>query len=466
MEYTAGKIAEITGGRLLAGDPDTRLHHISFDSRTMQGEDLFVPTVGEKVDGHRFIQSAFANGAAATLTAREDVLPEKAGEDGHAYILVDDTIAALQAIGRFHRLHALKMPVIGVTGSVGKTTTREMTMAALSAGGRVTGSKGNMNSQLGVPVTLCHMDETADFAVAEMGISLPGEMEKLVSMVRPDIALVTNIGVAHIENLGSREGIRDEKMHIADLLPEGGCAVLNADEPLLAGYRGGRFRTLYYGLGPEAEVFAKDLVLGETASFTAVFPASLLGAAKEVPVQLSVPGEHHVMDALAALSVAAVLGEDPDAAAASLASYGGFAGRFERIPLGDLLLIDDSYNANPVSMKASLASFSHVGAKRRIAVIADMLELGPDAPKMHREVGEFAASLPIDLFVTVGDTMKEADAALAAAGKTILHADNAEKAASLVCELAAAGDAVLLKGSHSMGLSAVRKALSSALSQQ
>ena len=285
MEYTAGQIAKITGGRLISGREDILLRHVSFDSRAMLGEDLFVPTIGEKTDGHRFIRSAFANGALASLTSRDDVLPAEAENDGRAYILVEDTVAALQRLGRRHREQALKMPIVGVTGSVGKTTTREMTMAALSAGGSVTGSIKNMNSQLGVPVTLCHMDETADFAVVEMGISEPGEMERLADMVRPDIALVTNIGVAHIENLGSREGICREKMKITDHLPEDGCAILNGDEPLLLACRESRrFRTLYYGLGPEAAVTAKDIALGETASFTAVLPASLRSGAGEIAV--------------------------------------------------------------------------------------------------------------------------------------------------------------------------------------
>lgn len=467
MEYTVRQIAEITGGKLLYGDPETLLHHITFDSRAMLGDDLFVPVAGERVDGHRFIGGAFACGATASLTAHEDAVPSgDALPAGRAVILVDDTLAALQTIGRYHREHALKMPVVGVTGSVGKTTTREMTMAALSAGGRVTGSIKNMNSQLGVPVTLCHMDETADLAVAEMGISLPGEMERLTAMVQPDIVLVTNIGIAHIENLGSREGICREKMKIADRLPEGGAAVLNGDEPLLRSYAENKpFRTVFYGLGPDCEVTAKDVDLGESASFTAVFAPSLGGEKKEVFVQLTVPGEHHVMDALAALAAAAVLGVDLEAAAAELASFGGFSRRWERVRLGGLQLIDDSYNANPVSMKASLASFARVAAKRRIAVLADMLELGPESPAMHGDVGGFAASLPIDIYITYGTDIAKADAALAAAGRTVLHAQDAEDAARIACEVAADGDAMLLKGSNSMRLDVVRRRLTEEMNQ-
>ena len=204
---------------------------------------------------------------------------------------------------------------------------------------------------------------------------------------------------------------------------------------------------------------AKDIDLGETASFTAVFAPSLYGEKREVFVQLTVPGEHHVLDALAALSTAAVLGADPDGAAAALASFGGFSRRWERIRLGSLQLIDDSYNANPVSMKASLASFARVPADRRIAVIADMLELGPEGPAMHRSVGEFAAELPVDIFLTVGTAMEQADAALAAAGKTVLHAADAEGAARILCGIAACGDAVLLKGSNSMRLDKIRNRL-------
>ncbi len=468
MEYSLREITEITGGRLLYGDPEALVHHVTFDSRSMQGDDLFVPVIGERTDGHRFIKSAFAAGASASLTSRADAAPEEEREItasdpascGHGCILVEDTVAALQQLGRYRREHELKMPFVGITGSVGKTTTREMTMTALSAAGTVTGSLKNMNSQLGVPVTLCHMDETADYAVAEMGISIPGEMDRLAFMVQPELAIVTNIGVAHIETLGSREGICREKMKITDRLPESGFAVLNADEPLLLAYKEQkRFRTLYYGLGPDAEVTASDIIYGDGVSFTAHLPEWLAGAKKEIPVRLSVPGEHHVMDALAALSAAAILGAAPEEAAWALASFGGFTRRWERVNIGKMLLIDDSYNANPVSMQASLVSFAGLQADRKIAVIADMLELGPDGPAMHRETGRFAAALPIDIFITLGDSMTEADRELTKAGKTVRHAATADEAADAVREYASGSCAVLLKGSHSMGLDRVRERL-------
>lgn len=461
MKLTIGKIAEIVGGRLVCGDPATLIGHIAYDSRTMRGDDLFIPVKGERVDGHDFIASAFTNGAAATFCAREDVLPAK-GSDlaDKPFVQVEDPTAALQKLGVFMR-DGFGGKVIGITGSVGKTTTREMTMAALRGGGSVTGSEKNLNSQLGVPVTLCHMDETADFAVLEMGISIPGEMVKLTKMVRPKTVILTNIGVAHIEYLGSREGICEEKMHIADLMGPEDTAILNGDEPLLreAAKKAG-CRTLFYGLEAGNDVTAENIELGDTAEFTAVLGPKVPGGARRIPVALSVPGSHNVMNALAALTAAAVLGVDAEAAALSMQSFGGFSRRLERFDLGTLHVIDDSYNASPVSMKAALEVLCRAKGGRKIAALADMRELGKESASLHREVGTFAAALPVDVFVTLGHEIAYLEEPLKAAGKNLIHAESPEDAADILKKLLAADDVLLLKGSNTMGLDKVRKLIS------
>ena len=436
-------------GRLLGGDPLTPVRHVSFDSRDIPEDTLFVPTRGARVDGHDFIEKAFAAGAAATLTEREEI-----PRGTHPAVLVEDTTAALQRLAAKERMN-YRGRVIGITGSVGKTTTREMVKAALSAGYTVTGSEKNMNSQLGTPVVLCHMDYEAQRAVIEMGISEPGEMKKLVSMVRPHAVAVTNIGVAHIEYLGSREGICEEKMHIADTLGEDGVAVLNGEEPLLTAYRD-RLpgRVLTYGLEENMDVYGTNLELGDTASFTAVFKEDGL----RVPVRLSVPGRHNVMNALAALVLARAEGVDPAAAAAALEGFGGFKRRLERIRIGEQTLIDDSYNAGPPSMKAALDVLARATG-RRIAVLADMLELGEDSARLHREVGEYAAALPIDLYICMGKEIRALEEALAEAGRTVFHTENLEETLELVKKVAAAGDVLLLKGSNSMRLDEIVRGL-------
>ena len=449
MDKTIAEIARLTGGTLLCGDPETRIRHVSFDSRSMLGDDLFVPVRGAKVDGHRFIGGAFSNGAAATLTDRKEI-----GTDGRPAVLVEDTTAALQKLGAALR-DEYPGRVIGITGSVGKTTTREMVKAALGAGLSVTGSEKNMNSQLGTPVVLCHMDQSAQAAVMEMGISEPGEMKKLVAMVRPHSVVVTNIGVAHIEYLGSREGICEEKMHIADCMGPDGTAVLNGEEPLLRAYKEKLpGRVLFYGLDPEQDVYARDVRQEESTRFTAVFKEDRL----EVPVTLSVPGIHNVMNALAALALARAEGVDPAAAAAALQRFTGFGRRLERLKAAGLNLIDDSYNAGPPSMKAALSVLAAEKGKKT-ALLADMLELGSASAKLHREVGEYAASLPIDRFICYGEEIRQLEEPLRAAGREVLHTDSPEAALELVKKIVRPGETLLLKGSNGMRLDKVRKGL-------
>ncbi len=441
------------GGRLLQGDPAQTVEHVSFDSRSMLGKDLFIPIRGEKVDGHRFIAGAMAAGAAASLTA------EAEAEAPGPLILVKDTVLGLQRLAS-HLRREFEGPVVGITGSVGKTTTREMTMAALRAAGPVTGSLKNQNSQLGLPTTVCHMDYSAWAAVLEMGVSEPDEMERLVQVARPELALVTNIGVAHIQNLGSREGICREKMRITEHLGEKGTAVLCGDEPLLRAYQDKLLaRTLYFGMDQKSDVYPENLMPEGLPAFTAVLKKSVLGETLKIPVRLSVPGSHNVMNALAALTAAAVLGVDPEKAAESLEGFSGFARRLEQAEVGGLRLIDDSYNASPVSMKAALEVLAAAPGSRRVALLADMLELGPDSRSMHREVGEFAADLPIDLYITLGEEIKALEGPLTEAGKTVMHAATREEAVTLIRAMTDPGDVLLLKGSNGMRLDLVRAAL-------
>ncbi len=453
MELSIQQICEITHGTLLCGDGGTMIRRLSFDSRDIPGDCLFIPTIGARVDGHDFIGGAFDKGAAAALTSRGDVIrPDK------PHVLVADTQKALEALGAYARSR-FRGPVVGITGSVGKTTTRELTKAALSAGGRVTGTMKNMNSQIGTPVVLYHMDQDADRAVMEMGISEPGEMKDLVNMVHPTLAVVTNIGVAHIEHLGSREGICAEKMHITDELGPEAWAVLNGDEPLLKAYREKLpCRVLTYGMQDDNDLTARDIEEGDGVRFTAVFNSALTGY-REVPVTLMIPGLHNVMNALAALGAAWALGIDPALAALSMGTFSGFSRRLERKRLGGLTLIDDSYNASPPSMKAALDVLDKTSGRKKIALLADMLELGDDAPALHREVGVFAAGLSIDTFILYGRLVCEMAAPLLDAGKTVMLCATREEALQKAIETAAAGDVLLLKGSNSMGLDKIAAAL-------
>ena len=477
MEIRVKEIAQAAGGSLLCGDSLTPLRHISIDSRAMRGDDLFVPLIGEKNDAHRFIGQAMENGAAAALTSRHETAPK--GFTG-ALIRVEDTKAALQAIGAYIR-RRLCIPLVGITGSGGKTTTREMTAAALSAAFRTFKTPANHNSQVGVPITISEIGRDDEIGVLELGMSEPGEMEVIARLAAVDAAVFTNIGVTHIENLGSRERILEEKLHIQDGMKPGGAVFLNADNDLLKTARIREdLRVITYGTGPDADYRAEEIRSeGGFASFI------LAHGSARTPVRLGVMGEHNISNALAALAVADSFGVSPEQAAAGLSRFTGFEGRQQVETAGGVTVIDDTYNASPDSMKAGLRVLSSFEGGRRIAVLADMKELGPDAPRFHREIGIFLQNQPVEELITYGELAAEIAAAAAEAPPAGIGsgADPARDADAgncvsrmaragqgvhtkcfkegemdaLLCYLEGLlqeGDTVLFKGSHSMGLGA------------
>ena len=450
INVTVKDIAEAVNGTLLCGDPDTVIEHVAIDSRTMKGNDIFVPIIGAKVDAHRFIDGAFAAGAAATFTMEHDAM-----DDPHPFIRVVDTVRALQELGAWYRRKYTGM-VIGITGSVGKTSTRSMIMAALGAALQVTGTAGNNNGQLGVPITVTELDNTYDAAVIEMGVSEPGEMRRINRIAWPSHAVVTNIGVSHIENLGSREGIAKEKLQIADLMPPKGCLIMNGDDDMLVKF-GREFhdRVLYFGLSETNDLRAENI---HHDGNDTVFTARLGRKAQEI--RLAVPGEHQVMNALAALAVCEVMSVSWEKAAEGIASYTGFSHRLEIIKTASTVYVDDTYNASPTSMKAALGVLSDMQAEgRRIAVLADMLELGPDAAKLHYETGVFGRGLKIDQVVVIGELAKNIGQAYTEQNIPVeSFADNASAIAFLQ-EFKRPGDVILLKGSHGMNLLEVLNAL-------
>lgn len=447
---TVLEVLEATGGRLLCGQADRQLRNISIDSRTMAGSDLFVPLVGEKVDAHRFIGKAFETGAAATLTSEHDVM-----EDDHPWIRVEDTLKALQDIGRFCRSR-LAIPLVGITGSVGKTTTREMIAAALGAKYRVFKTPGNHNGQIGVPLTLSEISGQDEIGVLELGMSLPGEMTVIAKIAQVDMAVITNIGVTHIEQLGSQDNIFREKMSIQDGMKPGSILFLNGDDPRLgkASAKEG-CRTVYYGTGEHCDYRAEEIrIENGYPAFTAVCKGV------RVPVRLQVMGRHNVGNAMAALAVADACGVAPLRAAKALEGYHGFQGRQQISEQNGITVIDDTYNASPVSMIAGLEILhSMKAAKRRIAVLADMKELGLDSPRFHREIGAWLNDHPVDILFTLGELAGEIDAAVKeghGAGLQVHFADGEREALAERLEaLLVPGDCVLLKGSNSMKLGEV-----------
>ena len=443
------EILEATGGLLLCGGETVPLRHISIDSRSMRGGDLFVPLIGEKNDAHRFIGQAVANGAAAVLTSEHDSAPE--GMDA-ALIRVEDTKQALQDIGRYIRKR-LTLPLVGITGSVGKTTTREMVAAALSAGFRTFKTPANHNSQIGVPLTLSEIGVGDEIGVLELGMSEPGEMEIIAEIAAVDTAVITNIGVTHIENLGSRENILREKLHIQDGMKEGGVLFLNGDNDLLKDIcaKPG-CRTIRYGLGASCDYRAEEI------TFQNGMPSFVMVHGEErLPVSLTVLGEHNILNALAALAVADHYGADLEKAAERLKEFGGFKNRQQIYVSGGVTIIDDTYNASPDSMKAGIRVLASLkDSRRRIAVLADMKELGEDSLRFHREIGEFLAGQPVDELVAFGELAKAiADGAGSRVKAAVFAEEEKEAMTRYLEEELREGDAVLLKGSNSMKLGTV-----------
>lgn len=447
-QITVKEILEATGGRLLCGSPDTPLDHVSIDSRTMKGNDLFVPLVGEKVDAHRFIGQAFDNGAAATFTSEHDVM-----EDNRPWIRVSDTKRALQALGAWYR-RRLKLPLVGITGSVGKTTTREMVACALSARYRVYKTPANHNSQVGVPITMTEISGQDEIGVIELGMSEPGELTVIAGIAQIQMAVITNIGITHIEQLGSQENIFREKLSIQDGLTEHGILFLNGDDELLkkTTARDG-FETIYYGTGENCHYRAVDVRLENGYPvFTAVC------GDEQVPVRLKVMGTHNVANAMVSLAVASVCGIPMEAAAKQLAEFTGFQNRQQIYHTGGMTIIDDTYNASPVSMKAGLEVLNSIEhSRRRVAVLADMKELGPDSPRYHYEIGTYIAAHSVDKVAVLGELAKEIARGVREQAPHILvyeFMDREPLVEWLKTELRE-GDAVLFKGSNSMELGKV-----------
>lgn len=447
-------IVQAAGGQLLCGDTQQPLTHISIDSRKMRGNDLFVPLVGEKNDAHRFIGQAMENGAVCALTSEHEAAPENMAG---VLIRVADTKRALQDIGRYIR-GRLNLPLVGITGSVGKTTTREMVAAALSAGYQVFKTPANYNSQIGVPITLSEIAAADEIGVLELGMSEPGEMAVISDIAAVDMALITNVGVTHIENLGSRENILREKLEIQNGLKKGGILFLNGDNDLLMNEKAREgYETIYYGTGENSSYRAVDIRFeGGKPSFT------LAHGGKMVPVRLQVMGEHNILNALAALAVADQYHVPMEAAAEKLYEFGGFENRQQIYEQNGITIVDDTYNASPDSMKAGirvLASLSD--CKRRIAVLADMKELGENAPQFHREIGTFLLQQPVEEIVTYGTLAKEIARAVSEGENGILtrcfeESEREDMAAYLKGRLCD-GDAVLFKGSNSMRLGEIAK---------
>ncbi len=472
MRLTAAQIAEAAGGKVISGNPETIIENITTDSHTIKGADLFIPIKGARTDGHRFIPDVAEAGAAASFTAYDlEGLKEVCQKElpDIPLIQVEDPRTALQELGGYYRDHFVPIPYIGVTGSVGKTTSREMIVCALSAGKKVYSTKGNANSQVGVPITVTETDPDAEIGVIEMGISEFGEMSRISRVVKCDMAVVTVIGVSHIGNLGTQDNIMREKLKICECMKPGGLLLLNGDDPLLsrsdlqdflpAEVREHKIRVIYYGTGENAFVRAEKITeSGGCASYELKIGEEIC-----LPVRLEVPGRHMVLNSLAALAAAYFNQVDLKAAAKALESFRSLDGRGRMFRKNGITVINDAYNAAPQSVMAGLKVLNDTECSgRRIAVLADMLELGPEEVRYHREVGEYIASetprvglvlLYGALASHIGDGIREKAAGEGGnACPQIFPLKSVDEVKDLLIRELKEGDTVFFKGSNSMKL--------------
>ncbi len=445
--WTSAEIAAATAG---TEHGRFEVTGVTFDSREVGLGDLFVAMPGTVHDGHEFVGQAIKAGAAGLIVSKAV---------DHPHVLVDDTAKALEALGKAAR-ERCRVTILGVTGSVGKTSTKEALYAALDRcrPGKVHRSVKSYNNHTGVPLSLARMPRDVEFAVLEMGMNNAGEIAALTRLVRPNVAVITAIAPAHIENLGSEEAIADAKAEIFEGLEPEGIAILPNDTPhrdrLVRAARRHADRIITFGSG-DADVHAVHAVKADSGG--SLITAALLET--DVTFTISQRGEHWVSNALAVLAAVEAVGGDAGLAGLALADLGGLKGRGERHRLkvdgGEAVLIDESYNANPASMAATLKSLgAETGAERRVAVLGPMRELGEHAERLHAALAPAILDAKVDELVLVGDDMRPLEDALHGQVHVTRVAD-AAAAAEAVSSFLRAGDAVLVKASNSVGLSRV-----------
>jgi len=490
--FTATEIVSATGGRLIRGDPAQTVPGLSIDSRTIRPGELFLAIRGERFDGHQFVYDALGRGACGVVVnVSAHRIPKTSEEEallrGKILVGVTDTLAALQELSRFHR-RRWSLPVIAVTGSNGKTTTKEMTAGILAERYVTLKNEGNLNNQIGVPLTLLRLTARHQAAVLEMGISRPGELRRLCEVAIPRMGLITNIGPTHLETLGSLEAVASAKAELlAALSPSEGVAILNRDDPFYAYLRSrAPGRVVTFGLSPDADVSAGEI--RETDSVTPMALTcvpSIVGIGRSdrgsgragtdaqrsigsdrirILVAVQTVGRHNALNAAAAAAAGLVLGCEPEEIKRGLEAFRPVAMRSELIGWEGRTLLYDVYNANPASVQAALETLSRfAGQGRRIAVLGDMLELGAATTDAHRQIGRAVASSGIHALITLGSlgaVIAEEARAQGLDRDRVRVCQDPSQVAQALKEMTESGDVILLKGSRGMRMERILNGLS------
>lgn len=440
---TLRNLTEVCSGTWHGDDAlrDREISAITTDSRKIEKDCLFVPIVGERVDAHRFIPDVMAKGALATLSERE--LPDAA----YPYIQVASSLQAVKDIAEFY-LQQLQIPVVGITGSVGKTSTKEVIASVLKEKYRTLKTQGNFNNELGLPLTVFRLREDDQIAVLEMGISDFGEMSRMTAIARPDMCVITNIGCCHLEQLGDRDGVLKAKTEIFQGMKEGGTVFLNGDDDKLITVTQVHVkRPVFFGLNDNNDVHPLKIT-SKGLSGTDVTVQTSRGT---LQITIPVPGRHMITNALAAVAVGQQMGLSDEEIVQGIAAFRPVDGHGSVFVTEHFTIMDDCYNANPVSMQAGVRLLSEV-PERKVAILGDMFELGAEEEKLHYETGRYVAGCGLDQIICIGTLAKQYLAGITDVDPSanVIWFATLEEAMAKLPDLLKEQDAILVKASHGM----------------
>lgn len=447
-EFTVSEVCLATKGIVVGDIQQLQFTGISTDTRTVKRGDLFIPLVGENFDGHDFIDKAIQNGAVGIIFSRKEMcIPEHI-----TAIAVTDTLLALQDLARFHR-QRFTIPIVAITGSNGKTTTKDMAAAVLSNQFRVLKTNANYNNEIGLPLTLLQLTKQHEVAVVEMGMRGRGQIRQLANIALPTVGIITNVGETHLELLGSIKNIAAAKAELLDVIPEDGLSILNGDDVYIQEMaKQAKCKILLFGL-EQGNIKAENIQMStQSIHFVCRF------ANNEFPVEIPTTGRHNVYNGLAAIALGIELGMTGESICSGLKTFNASPMRLHVEKLGDYLVVNDAYNASPMSMSAAIETLVEVAEGRKVAVLGDMLELGSIAVAAHEKMGERLAQNHVDIVVTVGELAANIAkrASICGIDKVVACSDH-EEAQDVLNKLLEPGDTILIKGSRGMKMENIIK---------
>lgn len=445
LPLSINEIKDAVSGKLLQGNGSDKIEEISIDSRTLASGSLFIAIIGEKFDGHSFVKDAVKKGAEAVIVDRPQELPSDI-----SVIMVDDTTTALQDVAHYYRKKFKNLDVIGITGSTGKTTTKDIMAGVLAQKYNILKTGGNLNNDYGLPLSLLKLTGEEEIAVLEMGMSALGEIKKLAKIAEPQIGVITNVGPTHLQNLKTTANVARGKRELIENLPEGGTAVLNYDNKYVRkmknNFRGRK--VIYYGFNKKADIFAFDIKFinnNRSLSFKIKYEDDI------IKFRLNKPGQHNIYNALPAIVIGRQYNLSWKQIRDGLINPELSSLRMDIKTINGCTIINDTYNANPLSMKAGINVLKDIADGRKIAVLGAMLELGPKAKKAHLEIANYLVKKGIDILITVGkwgQVMGQAAVKEGMNSEHVYYTENNGQAAELLQHIINPGDTVLVKGSR------------------